>query len=120
VRFPALVLPAIFHQNDPSLRQWDRDLAAAIENWTLGLKGILDRGISLADNVDAAVASYTSNATPDTEDVIAHTLGRVPSYFIVADINKGGVVYRSGTAFTKTNVYLKTTVASAAVKVILL
>jgi hypothetical protein len=84
------------------------------------MKGILDRGISLTDNIDAVIASFTSNATPDTEDTVAHTLGRIPSYFIVADINKGGVVYRGATTFTKTNVYLKTTVASAAVKVILL
>lgn len=119
MRFPELVLPGLFTPSEP-MRQWDRDLLTALGNWSLSMKGILDRGISLTDNIDAVIASFTSNATPDTEDTVAHTLGRIPSYFIVADINKGGVVYRGATTFTKTNVYLKTTVASAAVKVILL
>lgn len=119
-RFAEPVFPALFTQSQDELRQFDRDLVSALGNWALSLKGILDRGLSLEDNIDAAVASFTSSATPDTEDMVAHTLGRVPRYFIVADINKGGVVYRSATSFTKTNVYLKTSVASAAVKVILL
>lgn len=120
MRAPEPVLPGIFTQRQAELRPFDRELVASIGNWALELKAILDRGISLEDNVDAAVASFTSNAVANTEDTIAHTLGRVPTYFIVGDIDKGGVVYKGTTAFTKTNVYLKTTVASAAVKVILL
>jgi hypothetical protein len=112
--FPALFTAA------KDLRDFDRDLINALGGMTLNLKAILDRGISLGDNIDAAVASFTSNAVPDTEDTIAHTLGRVPTYFIVADLDKNGTVYRGTTAFTRTNVYLKTSVASAAVKVILL
>lgn len=117
-RFPDPVFPGLYTQKQGELRSFDRDLVAAIGNWATGLKGLLDRGLSLADNVDAAVVAFTSNAVPDTEETIAHTLGRVPAYFVVADINKGGVVYRGPTAFTKTAVYLKTSVASAAVKVI--
>lgn len=118
-RFVEPVFPA-FTQSPGDLRPFDKELVSALGQWALSLKGILDRGISLQDNIDAAVASFTSNATPDTEDAVAHTLGRIPTYFIVGDINKGGVVYRGGTSFTKTHVYLKTTVASAAVKVVLL
>lgn len=118
-RFPDPVFPALFTQKQAELRQFDRDLVAALGNWALSLKGLLDRGLSVADNMDAAVVSYVTNAVPDTEDAVAHGLGRVPTYFAVVDRDKGGVVYRSGTAFTKTTVYLKTTVAGAAVKVIL-
>lgn len=120
MRFPEPVFPALMAQNPAGLRQFDRDLVTALGNWALSLKAMLDGGLSLTDNADIAVVSFTSNVTPDTEDAIAHTLGRVPTYFVVGDINKGGVVYRSATAFTKTTVYLKTSVASAAVKVILL
>lgn len=112
--------PAIFVDNDPNLREFDKNMALALSLWAQNLDAILDRGISLSDNVDAVVVSYTANATPDTEDTVAHTLGKQPTYFIVADIDKGGVVYRSGTAFTSSNVYLKCTVADAAVKLILL
>jgi hypothetical protein len=119
VKFSDPIFPAIFTPNQ-DLRPFDKSLITALGNWAMSLKGILDGGISLTDNWDAVVASYTSNATPDTEDEVAHGLGRVPTYFLVADINKGGIVYRGGTTFTKTKVYLKNTVASAAVKVILL
>jgi len=112
--------PSVFVDNQKGLRQFDKDLITVLGGWSQTLKFILDRGISLDDNIDAVVASFTSNASPDTEDTVAHTLGKIPTYFIVGDIDKGGVVYRSGTAFTKTNVYLKTSVASAAVKVILI
>jgi len=112
--------PAIFVENQVSLRPFDRDMVTVLGGWAQVLKAILDKGISLADNVDAAVVSYTSNATPNTEDTVAHTLGKIPTYFIVGDIDKGGVVYRSGTAFTKTNIYVKCSVASAAIKLILL
>lgn len=113
-------LPAIFTTNFKELRTFDRDLISTLGEWGLNIKAILDRGISLDDNLDAVVVSFTTSGTPDAENTVAHTLGKVPTYFIVADINKGGMVYRSGTAFTKTNIYVKCSVASAAVKLILL
>jgi hypothetical protein len=119
-RFTEPVFPAIFTQNQQGLREFDRQLVAALGNWAFSLKGILDGGISLQDNIDAAVASYQSNAVADTEDAVAHTLGRVPQYFVAVDLDKGAVIYRGPTAFTKTTVYLKSTVANTAVKVLLL
>lgn len=118
-RFPEPSFPALFSQNQTEMRAFDRSLITVLGNWSLELKGLLDRGLSLADNVDAAVVSFNTNGVANTEDAIPHTLGRVPTYFVVADIDKGGVVYRSGTAFTKDTVYVKTTVATAAVKLIL-
>ena len=112
--------PAIFTENQRDMRPFDRDLVNVLGNWGLVLKAILDGGISLEDNVDLDIVSFTSSATPDAENTVAHELGKIPTYFVVADINKGGSIYRSGTSFTKTNVYLKCTVASAAVKVFLI
>ncbi len=112
--------PSVYTVDPENLRAIDRELLSVLSNLSFNLKSILDGGISLADNVDAVVVSFTSNGSSDTEDTVGHTLGKIPLYFIVCDINKGGVVYRSGTAFTKTNVYLKTSVTSAAVKVLLL
>lgn len=112
------VLPQVFTQD--GIRTFDRDLLTGLGNWSLVLEAILNRGIALEDNVDCVVVSYTSHATPDAESTVAHTLGKVPSYFIVASLDKGGVVYKGTTAFTSTNVYLKCSVASAAVKLILI
>lgn len=118
-RYPDPNFPAVFTQNQAGIRAFDKDLVSALVKWGRDLKGLLDRGLNIADNMDAAVVSFTSSATPDTEEAIAHTLGRIPTYFQVGDINKAGIVYRGPTTFTKTHVYLKTSVASAAVKVIL-
>lgn len=112
--------PGIFTELAKELRPLDRALLTALSDQSLNLQAILDKGISLDDNIDADVAEFTSNVVADTEDVIPHSLGKIPVHFIVSDIDKGGVVYRSGTAFTKDNIYLKTSVASAAIKVILL
>lgn len=119
-RYADPVLPSLFADNQEGMRQFDRDLITALGNWSLSLKGVLDRGIALADNVDATVVAFTTPAAPDAEVAVPHTLGKIPAYFIVASIDKGGVVYKSATAFTKTNVYVKCTAASAAVKLILL
>ena len=83
------------------------------------LVSILNQGIKIADNIDGAILEFTTNATPDTQDTTAHGLDRVPTYFILLDINKGGVLYRSA-AFDATNFYSKCTVASAAVKVLVI
>jgi hypothetical protein len=81
------------------------------------LVAILNRGISFSDNIDCKLVTYTSNAVADTQDTVAHTLGRTPSGFIVYDIDKKGYVYRSASS-DATNLYLKTSVSSAAVKLI--
>ena len=112
--------PAVFVEGQANLREFDKNLLTALNEWGLVLKAILDRGILLADNVDAAASSYTSNAVANTEDAVPHTLGKIPTYFIVGDIDKGGVVYRSGTAFTKTTAYLKCTTTSTVLKIIFL
>lgn len=119
-RFPEPIFPALFTQNQTEMRRFDKDLVSALGNWAQELKNLLDRGLNVADNFDASEVSFTSNITPDTEDTVAHTLGRVPTYFIVGSLDKAAIVYKGTTAFTKTNIYLKTNVASTAVKLILL
>lgn len=113
------VLPAIFTGNQLDLRGFDRDLISALNDWSLIIKAILDRGIAFGDNVDCRIVSYTSNAVADTEDTVAHTLGKAPIGFVVIDIDKAGVVYRGSTSFSTTNVYLKCSAGSAALKILL-
>lgn len=64
------------------------------------------------------VVADTGNA--DTEFTVAHTIGAVPIGFLVTNIDKGAVIYDSGTAWTSTNIYLKSTVANTAVTLFLL
>ena len=67
---------------------------------------------------ECSVVSDTGNA--DTEFTIAHNVGAVPLGFIVTNIDKGGVVYDSGTTWTSTNIYLKCTTANTNVTLFLL
>lgn len=65
-----------------------------------------------------AVVSDTGNA--DTEFVVPHTLNFqtraiVPGNYFVTRINKGGVVYDSGTTWTSSNIYLKCSAAHATI-----
>ena len=111
--------PDLFTADPPAVLRFMRELRMVLGSWSLVMQAMMDHGLSLADNIDCAIVSFTSNATPDTEDTVAHTLGKVPTYYVVASLNKGAVVYKSGTAFTATNGYLKTTVATTAVTLIL-
>lgn len=114
------VFPSPQSEGGAEIRPYDRDMAQVLDSFAQNLLAILDGGISLADNIDAAVVSFTSNATPNIEDAVAHNLDKIPTHFLVSSLDKGAVVYKSATAFTDTHIYVKTTVASTAVKLILL
>lgn len=60
------------------------------------------------------LVTYTTNATINTQDTVAHGLGYTPQGYIVVNNGNGGVVY-TGVAADATNLYLKCTTASDAV-----
>ncbi len=107
--------PALFRLDQKDLRVFDRDLITVLGDWNENIKAILDRGISFPDNMDVRFVTFTSNASPDTEDEIAHELGKIPLYMQTVSLDKGAVVYRSGTTWTKTSIFVKTNTASTAV-----
>lgn len=96
---------------------FDRRLANELLSAWSELAGLLNGGLSLADNMRGEVLTVTDSGSANAENTISHTLKRVPTGFIVININKGGVVYDSGTAWTATALYLKCTVANATIKV---
>lgn len=114
--FKRYATQGLFTQFQNALRDFDRQLLLMLEDILTNLNNLLNRGLTFTDNLDGADVSYTSNAIANTEDTIPHTLGRAPVKFFVVDLDKGGVVYRGGTTFTSTNIYLKCTVASANIK----
>lgn len=58
--------------------------------------------------------TLTSNGTANTEDTVVHDLGRVPRGFLVIKQDKAASVYDSGTAWTQSRIYIKTSVATVA------
>jgi len=92
------------------------DFVQLLSEQEMSLTSLLNQGLRMPDNFDGALLTATTHATPDTEFSVAHGLRKVPSYFIVLLIDKGGVVYKSA-AFDATNVKLKCTASSAAITI---
>lgn len=75
---------------------------------------------SLDRNVNCWKASGVAPGAANTEFTITHGLGRIPLTLGGYDTNNGGVIYRSATAWTKTQVFLKCTVASSAYNLVII
>lgn len=69
-------------------------------------------------NLDIWKAFGLSPGVASTAFTITHSLGRVPLTIVGQDTDNGGVLYRGG-AWTKTQVVLKCTTASANYNVVL-
>jgi hypothetical protein len=106
------------------LSQYDKNLDADISSLFTALKGRVRFGSSTdgyrGENISGEFQVFTSNATPDTEDAIAHTIGAIPVGYIVLKQDKAGSLYMSGTTWTSSNVYFKCNVASVAFTIFLL
>jgi hypothetical protein len=112
------VLPSLIARAGQEISGFERDLVLALNDQSVNLDSILNRGIKFTDNVDCRIVDYASNATPDAEDTLAHGLGKVPTGYIVIGKDKAGTVYDGTTAWTATNIYLKCDTASVAAKLI--
>ncbi len=117
-QYKNISIPAIFTRFYPETNTYDRDLLHALDQDLRQIEAILDRGILFADNVDSVEVSFTSNASPNTEDTTAHGLGKIPIGYWVIRRDKAGILYDSGTDFDATNIYTKCDVASTAFTII--
>lgn len=104
-----------------STNERERELNTVLDNLIIELRKIINGGIQISENLNVKLVSYTSNATPDTETVCPHTLGKTPAGYIIYGQDIAGNLYTStgGTAWTSTNIYLKCTVASVTFKLII-
>lgn len=59
------------------------------------------------DNIDGVLIKVPNSGTANTEFTIVHNLGRIPVGFDVKRINSASTVFDSGTAWTKTKMFLK-------------
>lgn len=71
-----------------------------------------------AGNFSAVWVVFTSNGVANTEDAVTHTLSRVPVGFLQGVPNKAAQIYDSGTTWTSTKIYVKTSVATVAWKLL--
>lgn len=97
---------------------WELDVLKTLQDFFNRIVAILNRGITFTDNVDCVLITITTSATPDAENTVAHTLGKVPTGYIVYSQDKAASLYLGTTAWTSSNVYLKSNVASVTFKLI--
>lgn len=67
-------------------------------------------------NIDGVMIEIVNTGTANVALPIPHNLGRVPNFIDFKYKNVSGDWYDAGTAWTKTNVYLKFTVANMHVR----
>jgi hypothetical protein len=112
--FPKMNVPSPYSPQYDKIREYDKDMAKMLEQLLSNLTSIFDQGIKVEDSLDAQVITFVSSATPDAENTIAHALKRVPIGFNVISQDKAASFYKGSTAFTATNFYVKSSVASVA------
>lgn len=100
--------------------EFDRNLVLELLSAWRELSLLLNGGLKVSDNFDADIVDVSDSGSADTEFTVAHDLKKVPNGFLVFNIDKGGIVYDSGTSWTTTAIYLKCSVANAAIKVCVL
>jgi len=96
------------------LRQIYEQLAIAFNGRvSLGQTTQQSSGTSVpADNMDAASVLATVNVAANTDFVLTHNLGRLPSGYVVVGASAAyGCVYNGVTAWTTTQIYLRFTSA---------
>ena len=98
---------AEFHYNEQLRQLFNAALNLQFTNGTI-------TNNAKAGNFNARWQVFTSNGTANTEDTIAHLLGRVPVGVLASLPDKAAVLYKGTTAWTSTNIYVKTSVATVA------
>lgn len=99
------------------LREFDNLILRYLNELDQNLDVVLNHGINPTDNFEGQFITFTSDGTPDAENSVAHTLGKIPSGFFVTAKDKAGDVYSGSTANTDSLIYLKVNVATVAVTI---
>lgn len=112
---------------DNLLKNYIRDVDTDLRNLFFITQGQIRFGDGddneIGENVSGQFQQFTSDATPNTEFAVSHTLGAIPIGYIIMGQDKAGSLYQlstTGTSWTSTNVYFKCDVASVTFKIFLL
>lgn len=87
----------------------EASLSRCADSVDLVLRGNISYGdpVTGADNIDGAWATGTTPGVANTEFAVTHNLNRIPNGFDVKRMDKAARFYDSGTAWTKTQIFLK-------------
>ena len=116
---PGIPSPPLIREDDPQasflITQYLQDLSRMSRSLTfLDSDGGVTTG-RRSLNIDAVWVAYVSNAVANTEDTVAHNLGRIPLGIFVGMPDKNAVIYSGPTAWTSTNIFLRASAATVTV-----
>jgi hypothetical protein len=94
------------------------DILRVLQELSLNLDALLNRGLRPDLNWDARLVSVTSHGTPGTEFSVAHGLGKEPEGYFVYGQAGAGSLYDGVTADTRTTLYLRSDAASTEFRII--
>ena len=119
---PGISQPPLIRADDPNANvrftQYLQDLNRMARNLTfLDADGGVTGG-RRALNIDAVWVAYVSNAVANTEDTVAHNLGRTPVGVFVGLPNANAVIYSGPTAWNGTNIFLRASAATVTVSLL--
>ncbi len=114
---PHLPNPSL--ENRSQIRKVDDDLFRYLNELDESLISMFIRGLNFDDNFDSCFVDYVSHVTANTQSTVAHTLGRTPTGYIPVTKNKAADVYNT-TAPDENNLYLKCSVSSATIKLLVI
>lgn len=93
-----------------NVRTWE-ELRDRLVRYTDLLHATL-HSLVLDDNFLGRFYNVTFPVAPNTDIAIPHGLGFIPAGYFVSRRNNAGVIYDGATAWTATNLYLRSTAAS--------
>ena len=97
---------------DSQVRRLDANLTKVFQ--------VLQHRTSFTDNIAGQFLSKSDTGTANTEFSITHTLGVAPIDFIVTSSDKATSIYLSGTTWTATTIYLKSSTANCNIRIFLI
>ncbi len=107
-----VIRPKTFDMQDLNLKRWHEDLFK-----------IFNRNISFGQsidgqdqNIDGRMVDIPTTGVINTQFVVTHNLGRIPLFYDVKYTNLACSVYDSGTQWTKTQIFLKCSIANAHIR----
>ena len=99
--------------------EWEKGADKSLDRFFQLIYQFLNNGLRIEDNVSVYTATITTSGAPDTEQAVAHDLKRTPIGYWIVSRDKAGIIYDGPTAWTDTNIYLRSNVASVTAKVII-
>ncbi len=107
---------------DPALygdwKEWARDVARILSVEALVLRSVVNGRLTFGDGVDqgnfeaAWLKDNVTSATPDTDTVFSHNIGRTPFGVLLALQDKAASIYKGAGTWSATTLTLRANVAS--------